>query len=151
LPKLILGFISSTHNSFAALLEFGGIDMICPKCGAANSSRAQFCAHCGKVLPIAPAPGPMPPPPFDPAQQKPPNYFLLALLATFGCLPIGGVILILSLRVDDALKKGNHEAAWRYSRLTKIWLIVVFVIILAIWGVAFINGFYRGFTQAMGQ
>lgn len=87
--------------------------------------------------PPPPPPGPPPPPSggygasgpgsgerWSPAEPKPPNYLVWAILSTlFCCLPFGIVSIVFAAQVDSRYNGGDLVGCKRASEKAKAWAI----------------------------
>ena len=84
--------------------------------------------------------------------QRPPNYLAVAIITTIlCCLPAGIVSIVYSTKVNSEYDRGNYQAAERASKNAKTWAIVsavaavvVFIIYIAIFGLAFLGAAANG-------
>ena len=83
--------------------------MVCAKCGAEMDDRTGSCPKCATPVTGEQA---------APASVKVPNHMILAVITTFFCCLIGGVIaIIFSSQVNPKLAKGDIEGAKTASRV----------------------------------
>ena len=84
--------------------------------------------------------------------QRPPNYLAVAIITTIlCCLPAGIVSIVYSTKVNSEYDRGNYQATERASKNAKTWAIVsavaavvVFIIYIAIFGLAFLGAAANG-------
>ena len=109
--------------------------MKCPYCGTENPDNELFCKKCG--LPLNrelsnenaylhsqftyEEKG-------NKYAQRPKNYMVWSVIGAFLCVPTAFIALVYSSKVDTEFEKGNIEAAWRASRMARLWLIISIVI-----------------------
>ncbi len=76
----------------------------------------------------------------DMPQEKPSNYLILAIVTTFFCCQITGVVsIIYAARVNAKWAGGNYEGALEDSKNAKLWGIIGLVlgVIIGICVIAF--------------
>jgi hypothetical protein len=83
---------------------------------------------------------------YSPAQQKPENYLIWAILATvLCCIPSGVAAIIYSNKVNTCWEKGDYSGAEEAANNAKIWCFVS----LGLGVLAGIIGFFLGLAGAL--
>lgn len=119
--------------------------MYCRKCGKENDDKFWKCEACGELLHDIEM--------TERRRIKPKNYLFLSVLLLLSAVPTAIISIIYGLKVNSFFNSGKYDEAEKYSKKTRFWVWISFIIglIMTLVIIKYLNNFIGQYNTLLNE